>query len=340
MFQVRDITSLTKEWDAFLVSQKNTIFVQSSLYGKFYESMHEHFFILGIYRDARIVGGSLVVTTHARRGNFLFLPYGPVLPEEGREEACSVIVQELRTRAGKYACIRISPFLDDTKDTRDMFHRAGFRLAPMHTLAETTWLLHLAPQEESLLSSMNKNHRNLIHRCEKAGVTIVMDTSEQALEDLQRLLDETAKRHHFVRFSRAYINHEFQTFSTSGHAMVVRAFLPDGRLDAAAIIIQYGTMACYRHSASLNLNPKLPTSYLLQWRVIQHAKKSGMHWYNFWGIAPPRAKATHPFHGITHFKRGFHGEIKTLVPAMDLPTSPRYAFLRLVETIRKIKRGF
>jgi lipid II:glycine glycyltransferase (peptidoglycan interpeptide bridge formation enzyme) len=162
----------------------------------------------------------------------------------------------------------------------------------------------------------------------------------EALNDFNTLHDYTAHHHHFTRFSSRYIFNEFQVFAANGQATIFRAYLADGRLDSAAIILSCGTMACYRHGASRNLDHKIPTSYLIQWRAIQEAKNQGVIWYNFWGIAPAGAGKAHPFHGITHFKTGFGGFQKNLLHCQDLPLMPRYWLNWLVETFRRKKRGF
>ena len=207
-------------------------------------------------------------------------------------------------------------------------------------LAETTWLLDLSPQAEDLLKAMNKNHRNLIRRCERDGVIIKSFTDKKALEQFNVLHDETAKRHHFVRFSDSYVEKEFEAFSKEKQAVVFHAYLPDGRLDAAAVVYYYKHMASYRHGASLMLDKKHPSSYALQWAALNEGKKRGVRYYNFWGIAPKGADKKHPFFGITHFKKGFGGEEKELTPCQDLPISCRYWITWAIETIRRIKRGF
>lgn len=340
--QVKDITQHPVQWDDFLQQQLNTLFVQSSLYGTFSDRTGEKHWILGIERNGALVGGSLIVSLHARRGSFLFLPYGPILPEEGSEEALEAMTDALNdlARREQYAFVRVSPFMDDTIENQKKFFRLGFRSAPIHMLAETTWMLDVSRPEETLLARMNKNHRNLIRRCERVGVRVTTSMASDALEDFHRLHDSTARRHHFVRFSKTYIDAEFNAFAGLGHAAVLRGYLPTGELDAAAIIIQYGTMSCYRHGASLGLDSRIPSSYLVQWEAIRHTKQNGIRWYNFWGIAPPKARKRHPFAGITHFKTGFGGEMKCLLPAMDLPLSIRYWHTWAIESTRRVKRGF
>lgn len=328
-------------WEKFIQEQPFTVFVQSPNYGEFYKRLGEDFFIVGILEDEKVVGGSIVVTTHARRGNFLYLPYGPLLPEKNTEESLRLFTDYLKTYSKKhgYSFIRVSPFLEETDENKNIFKNCKYTLAPMHVLAEMTWLLDIRPDEETLLKNMNKNHRNLIRRCEREGVKIQMNTVDADLTGLNNLLDITAKRHKFIRFSEKYIREEYKSFLPD-HTALFEARLPDGTLDAAAIIMFYGKMACYRQSASLGANSKLPTSYLLQWEVIKEAKKRGIEVYNFWGIAPENAPKSHPFSGITHFKKGFGGNVRNVLHCRDFVVNPKYYINWIIEFFRKKKRGF
>lgn len=339
-FRIEEIES-PEIWTQFVQKQAFTVFVQSPQYGNFYKTLAEKSFILGILKEGELVGGSLIVTTHARRGNFLYLPYGPFLPTEDREEALKMFTEHLKKYAKKqkYSFIRVSPFLEETPQNISLFKNCKYRPAPMHVLAETTWILDITRSEETLLKNMNKNHRNLIRRCEREGVVITKSKDSMDLSRLDEMLDVTAKRHNFTKFSKKYIASEFENFLPN-NTMLFEARLPDGRLDGAAVIMFYGNMACYRHSASLGLDNKLPTSYLLQWEVIKEAQKRGIQWYNFWGIAPPNADSKHPFFGITHFKKGFGGEIRNILHCQDFVVSKKYYINWIIEQFRKRKRGF
>lgn len=321
-------------WDAFIKKQPYTLFVQSPQYGNFYRAMGEQAWIFGIFDGHELIGGSLTVSTHAKRGNFLYLPYGPINPTP----EFFYFLREFAKGEG-LDFIRVSPFLDDTDEHRTMFKNAGFKRAPIHALAETTWLLDVQMDDDALLAAMNKNHRNLVRRCEREGVRVSLNSDAGALARFNNMHDATAARHGFHRFSMEHIEKEFHAFAPE-NAIVAEAYLPDGTLDAAAVILLYGSMACYRHGASYGKDKKLPTSYALQWEVIREVKRRGYALYNFWGIAPERTKPSHPFYGISHFKRGFGGAQKKLLPCQDRPLSVRYWVNWIVETLRRIKRGF
>ncbi len=340
-FEIKQVKNKT-EWEEFVLTQPSTIFVQSYKYGEFYEHMNESSWIFGIYQDSRLIGGSIVVSTHAKRGNFLYLPYGPILPKENSEEALQELTKSLIkfAKENRYLFLRVSPFIAETGESKAMFKKAGFRDAPIHTLAETTWILDIDRPEEKLLMDMKKNHRNLIRRCERDGVKIIKTNDKKNLDKFNKLHDETAKRHHFHRFSDKYVEQEFSVFADSDEVLLFNAYLPDGQLDSSSVMMFYGNMACYRHSGSLGQDNKLPTSYLLQWEAIKEAKKRGMKYYNFWGIAPENAHKQHPFKGITHFKKGFGGRQLDLLHCQDLPVSARYWLTWIIETIRSFNRGF
>jgi len=323
-------------WESFVLSQSYTLFVQSSHYGEFYEMMGEKSWIFGVFDGDKLVGGSLVVSTHARRGNFFYLPYGPL------GESAKILFSHLKkfAKENKFDFIRCSPFWPLGEGGEDVLKQSGFRPAPMHILAENTWILDLSKSEDELLAQMEKTHRYLIRRCEKEGVRVEKSINETELEQFNNIHNETAKRQNFHRFSKDYIEKEFHAFSPREEALVISGFLPDGRIDSSAIILFFGNMAAYRHGASLNLDSKLSTSYLVQWEAIKEAKRRGLKWYNFWGVIPAKAGKNHPFYGITHFKKGFGGAQMDLVRCHDLPISWKYWINWIIETLRSFNRGF
>ena len=329
-----------EEWNAYVCTHEYTPDTQSWGYGEFYEAMGEKAYVFGVYHaDQGLIGGTLAVTVRAKRGNFLYLPYGPLLDDLSSLEPLVHYLEEFAVDEG-LDFIRMSPFIVRSEESEAYFEKLGFRDAPLHMLAEHTWLLSLEQTEADLFAGMNKNHRNLIRRCDREGVRVEITDDPAKLPLFHHLLDTTARKHHFIRFSREYIDQEFIAASRFGEARLFLAYLPTGDLDAAAIIYLFGNTCAYRHGASRTLNKRLPTSYAIQWHAIREAQKNGMHFYNFWGIAPPHATSHHPFFGITHFKKGFGGYSLELTHCKDLPLSSRYWLTWGVETVRKKKRGF
>ncbi len=338
-YKANIITDVAR-WEEFLNGQEYQLFTQSATNAQVYKILGEPAVIFGVYEDDTLIGGAVAVGVHAKRGSFLLLPYGPYVHSK---EASLVLFECIKAYAKNegYAYIKVSPFARQGDEMEEYLVQTGAKKAPMHILAEDTWLLDIRETEEMLLKHMKKNHRNLIRRCEREGVEIRLLTDEGALARLNDMHDEIVKRHNFVRFPRSYVNAEFSAFAKNGEALILEAVLPDGRVDGSAIIIFYGNMACYRHSASKQLDSRLPSAYLIQWRAIQEAKKRGCSWYNFWGIAPEGAHKSHPFFGITHFKKGFGGVYLPLIHCRDIIISPiRYRCSWVIDMYRKIRRGF
>jgi lipid II:glycine glycyltransferase (peptidoglycan interpeptide bridge formation enzyme) len=343
MLVIRQIQN-KEEWEAFNLSQNYTLFVQSYLYGEFYKSIGESYLIFGIYDGEKLIGGSLILTVHAMRADFLYLPYGPIFSEvHNREEQFKLFFDYLKefAKKNKYDFIRVSPFVLDSKDERKLYKKNRMIISPIHILAEETWILDLSKHNlDGLLKDMKKNHRNLINRCKHEKIRVEKTQDPQQLVGLNNLLDATAKRHKFTRFSEQYIKNEFKIFAEQNQACLYNAYLPDGSLDSSAIIIIYKNMAVYRHSASKNTDKRLPTSYALQWQVIQDLKSMGIKYYNFWGISPKNAGPEHPFYGITHFKKGFGGNEYDLLWCRDMPISIFYWLNWIIEYARCKWRGF
>ncbi|NCO05414.1 MAG: aminoacyltransferase, partial [Candidatus Magasanikbacteria bacterium] len=181
MYSIKKLTT-KDDWDTFVKKQTYSPFVQSYKYGEFYRELGEAYWIVGVYDGDTLVGGSLVLTVHAKRGNFFYLPYGPILDYTDKtmvSEFFSFLSEGAKKEHMDF--IRVSPFLSDTEEGRVVLEEQGFRPAPMHVLAENSWLLDLSQTEEQLMAHMKKNHRNLIRRCEREGVVVETSVKPAAL---------------------------------------------------------------------------------------------------------------------------------------------------------------
>lgn len=334
-----------KIWDEFVTSCDDYTFLQSWNWGEFQKSRHESVFRLGIYNKEELVGVCLAVTVSAKRGKFMFVPHGPVLRKSGNEDLDILLVQlcffQLVQYLKKYAkenkCLflRFSPWLESTDENRKLFKALGFSPAPtlMHT--EETWLVDISKTEEQILADMRKTTRNLIRRGEREGVEIHTSDKVSDLHYLYDLQEETSKRHEFVPFSNEYIKSEFEIFIKDNQCLLFLGSF-EKQVVSAALIMFYGKTAFYFHSGSKQTTA--PVSYLLQWRVIQEAKKRGYTLYNLWGVAPEN-KPNHPFAGITTFKSGFGGFRKDYMHAQDLILSKKYYLTYLLEKLPRTWRS-
>ena len=359
-YNISEITD-NKVWDDFITSQQRHTFLHSWAWGDFNVQTGDKIWRLGIFKsghknndpiqigslsghkknDPILIGSFLVIKVHARRGNFLFVPHGPVLAEGEKNHKLQIfktITEKLKeiAKQEKVNFIRVSPLLEDTAENQRLFSELGFRPAPIHMHAETTWTLDLSLSEKDLLMGMRKTTRNLIRRAMKEGVEIKTGTSDREIEIFYDLYKETVKKHNFTPFSLTYLKNQTNTFKNTGSVKVFTAW-HRGEAIASAIIIFYGNSAFYHHGASIQ--SKIPAAYLLQWGEIREAKRRGHKYYNFWGIIKEDATANHPWAGITLFKKGFGGFQSDYLHAQDLSVSWKYWPNYIFETLRRKKRG-
>ena len=324
----------------FLNNQNFDIYVQHPLYGEFNQKLNDEYFCFAAFSKDNVLISSLCILIKAKRGNFIYLPYGPIISES---KYLKQFFNKLKELAKEKGCtfIRTSPFIQKETQLAFDFENLGLRESPMHMIAENTCILDLkGKKEDEVLKSMNKNHRNLIRKSLKfKGLTIKVSKDIKDIKTVHSLLVETSKRHSFTPFSLRYLQSEFESFQKIDAGRIYIVLLDDKPI-AASIFYQFKKTKVYKHGASLTQFRKVPASYLMQWQSIQDAIKDGIENYNFWGIAPSKDHKDHPFYGITHFKMGFGSNQIDLISAKDLPINSFYWFNWVVETLRRIKRGF
>lgn len=324
-------------WEGFVLSQKPKSFLQSWNWGEVNKLLGKRIFRLGIFKGGRLVGVCLAIEEKARRGSHLLIPGGPLF-DWTEKPLVRFFLKKLRDLAKKEKVwfIRFRPELPDSEEARRLFLRSGFLPAPMHLHAENTLVLDITPKEEEILAKMRKTTRYLIKKSLTLNLLMEVTPDPGKTKILQRLQGETVARHRFVPFPKLLFDSQLMTFAKDNQALLFICRKGKTAL-AAAIIIFYGKIAYYHHSASSVKFRDLPFNYFLQWEIIQEAKRRGCKYYNLWGVAPtddPR----HRFAGVTLFKKGFGGERLDWLHAHDLPLSPFYWLTYVFETGRRILR--
>jgi lipid II:glycine glycyltransferase (peptidoglycan interpeptide bridge formation enzyme) len=329
-------------WEDFIRRQKPHSFLHSWKWGLLQEETGSRVFRLGAYKGGNLVAIALLIRTQARRGTFLLCPHGPLMAAgEDSAPIFNLLVEEC-TRLGRAeGCdfLRFCPLAEDSERNRALYRNAGFRDAPIHMHPELAWMLDITRSEDELLREMRKTTRYLVRKMEKDGVEIARSNDPADIEKFWPIYEATAARQHFTTFKKSDLRKEFELYAKDDQALFFFGS-QRGSLVAAAIIIFYGGQAFYHHSGSASYDAGgANVSYLLQWRVIQEAKRRGCTLYNLWGIAPDD-RPDHPWAGLSLFKKGFGGFAERYVHAQDKPLSAKYGLNYLVETARRIKRGF
>lgn len=293
---------------------------------------------VGLYENHILKGIALLIKIRAKRGNFLFIPHGPIVKQSQiYDKTISVLLEYLKkiAKQEKFDFIRIAPILIDTKENKQIFKNLSFKDAPIYMHAERIWSLDLSKNEDDILLQMRKTTRYLIRKAPKDGISIIQRTDANAIEDFWQLYEKTAMREHFVPFSKQYITNEFTEFFKTRNTVFFFAKKGEEYLASALIVFTKST-GFYHQGASVHT--KYPAPYLLQWEAIKESKKRGCVFYNFWGILEP-GRSPKNWQGLTMFKQGFGGFQTDYVTTQDYAVTPKYYLSYVFDSYLKIKRG-
>ena len=336
-----------EDWKKNSLIKGEKTFLQSWSWGEFQKKMGHKVWRLGIYEEEEFIGYGLVIKMPIInlpfwKENFLLCSHGPVVKEGSNEKE---IIQKLLTelkkigKEEKSSFIRLTPLWLDKSKNQKTFKQLKFRPAPLHLHPpQIMWQLDIQESLEGLLKKMRKTTRYLIKKGMKiSDLKVFSDLKESSLQEFSKLYGATVQRHHFAPFSLLSLKNELAIFGEGNEIKIFSVKLKD-KVIASALIIFWQDIAFYHQGASSNLcSNKIPGSYLLQWGIIQEAKKRGCKKYNFWGIAPPN-NPSHPWNGLSTFKKGFGGYEEKYIPAQDFILSFKYWPNFILEKCRKIKR--
>jgi len=192
----------------------------------------------------------------------------------------------------------------------------GFRKLSWEIQPKNTLLLDLHMAEEQLLHQMKPKTRYNIHLSTRKGVVVEELPDAKKMRVFWELMRETTERDGFSPHPYLYYVNLLESLGPRGMAELFIASYHRRPL-AAAIVTYFGSCATYLHGASSDNIRGAMAPHLIQWAAIRAAKQHGMHWYDLGGIAPEGARS-HPWSGITRFKKGFGGREVAYVGAYDL----------------------
>lgn len=339
--EIRQITSQTA-WTQFFDLAGSPSFLQSWDWGEFQNLLGQEILYLGLYNNNNLQAIALVEKVRARRGNFLFIPHGPIFETQKLENSKTrkyingfkkYLVAIAKNE--KYSFIRIGSVLENTPANERLFSNLGFKKSPIYIHSENSWVLPLDKSEEEILSRMRKTTRYLIRKAVKENVVIEKRTDKKAVNDFLEVYRETVKRENFSAYPDDYIINEFESFNKTRNALFFIG-KHQGKVLAAALVLFTHSCGFYHQGASIHT--KIPVPYLLQWEAIKEAKKRGCSLYNFWGTLIP-GRTPKNWEGLTTFKTGFGGFEKQYIPTQDYVISKKYYLTYFYEKFLAWRRG-
>ncbi len=335
MIQIKEITDKST-WEKFNLVSANANFLQSWTWGEFQKSLNRSIYRLGVFRDKKLVGISLINEERAKLAPLLYCPGGPVFTTWSKEilgfwlSRIAKIAKEIDS-----AFLRIDPRII-TDSNQALLKRFSFVSAPEYTQPQCTATIDLTKSKEELRHNLRDSTRYNINAGERRGVK-VREGEPEEIEIFLDLLKETAGRKALTLPKETnYHRKQFDTLAKEG---LMRLFIAETTSQplSAALVVGYGGTAYYLHAANSMQQKDLRASYPLVWHTILEEKKMGNKKFDFWGIAPSD-NPKHSWAGVTSFKLSFGAERICFSPPLDLAYKKSYHLSRIVEICRKPAR--
>ena len=309
-----------KHWDSVLAEKEQASFLQSSAFGKFHQSLGNKVWYLGKMKGNKLSGLCLVVKLASKTGSFLYVPGGPFI-DDWEEDFPSLA--KFLGQLGKDE--RVSFVRLDAREIGSqqlkLIEQFELKESPTYTQPQCTLILNLDKSLDELKKGLSASTRYNIGWVERQGVAVKVSEKPSDIEIFNKLLAETAARHHFRLVNKPdYYREQFLSFARADQAKLYLTYGP-GKLSnevlSAAIVIYFGKTATYLHAASSSKAPKLRAPYLMVWKAIADAQEAGFKFYDFWGVAKDESPKD-PWAGVTTFKKSFGGERRCYEKPYDL----------------------
>lgn len=341
MYKLKEINS-KKIWNNFVINNDFHFysFLSSWQWTEFQELAWKKVFKFGIYDEkSKLIWLLPLIKNEAKRWSYLFAPHTPLIIKKiDFFLVLKDIISFLKEFAKKEKVdfIRLNSPVKNTKENKKSFEKLWFLNAPMHEHAEDTHLLDLKPDNETLLNNIKKGDRYYINRAIKEWVEIVFWNTKEQIQALTSMHIEHSKKIGYHAFSKEFIDNLYKVFSDDITTISARY---NWNIESILMTIKFWKTCVYYIATSDIINPKFSPNYLCQWEAIKNAKEKGCETYNFWWVSPDE-NPKHPIAWVSKFKRKFTGYDYSLLHAQDLPITKKYCINFLVETIRRIKRGY
>jgi len=284
-------------------------------------------------------------------GNYFYVPRGPL--GEGKIEDIIKVAKD--NNAG---WVRMDLLGGEAS-------KLGLKVkkAPHDMQPKEIFVIDITKPEEQLLAEMKSKTRYNIKLAEKKGVNVYAITNSQETKDKQisnfkfqisnpfdeflRLVKITARRNEISAHPEEYYRKMWEIIPSANLKLYIAEY--QEKIIATNLVLFYGQFATYLHGASDNDFREVMAPYLLQWQVIQDAKKNGCAFYDFGGVSSGSTALDHSdlkrpdrydsWKGITKFKLGFSPETKAIEfpGSYDIVINPwRYGTYRVMQKIKSL----
>ncbi|MBN2086995.1 peptidoglycan bridge formation glycyltransferase FemA/FemB family protein [Candidatus Peregrinibacteria bacterium] len=245
--------------------------------------------------------------------NWLEVPRGPLCKDQKNFADIVKKIEELAVKE-QSVFVRFSPY--DEMNLKD----ARLKDASSDYHPETSLIMDLTLDEEAILEAMKQKGRYNIKVAERHNVSVEPSDNIDAFYEV---LAKTANRDGFGVHPKSYYKTMMETLGENAQLLLATY---EDRVIAGGIFVYLDEWGIYYYGASEYNYRNVMASYLVQWTAMKEAKKRGCKYYDFLGIAPEGAKS-HPWLGVTSFKKKFGGEVVNYPKAKELVLRPFWFFV-------------
>jgi lipid II:glycine glycyltransferase (peptidoglycan interpeptide bridge formation enzyme) len=320
-------------WNQFLSSHPNAHLLQTGEWGELKSAFD--------WKPVRIISGNVGAQILFRK-----LPLGftvGYVPKWAVDSQQPAVVQKL-WREIDSACkqnhaifLKLEPDLWQGSELDQLpITNHQLRASPHNIQPPRTILIDIKGSEEEILARMKQKTRYNIRLAEKKGVTV---RAWNDIESFHHMMLLTGKRDGFGVHSCEYYRRAYELLHPRQMGELLLAEY-EGKPLAALFVARNGNRAYYLYGASTDEERNRMPTYLLQWEAMKWAKARGCQEYDLWGVPDEVEeileanfeKRRDGLWGVYRFKRGFGGELKRAVQAMDKVYNPLlyWAYLRFV----------
>ena len=246
-----------------------------------------------------------------------YIPKGPI--GENLVDIWSEIDQICLDHHAIFLKVEPDIFQNDQPFQMDDF--PGFNISKYNIQPPNTIVLNIADNETTILQKMHQKTRYNIKL--SARKDVIVQTWDD-IPSFHKMMITTGGRDKFGVHSMEYYQRTYDLFHPVGMCELLVAKY-DNKPIASIMVFARGIRAWYVYGASSDSERNRMPAYLLQWEAIRWAIKRGCREYDLWGI-PDKPEQTleqdfvhrnSGLWGVYRFKRGFGGEIKRSVQALD-----------------------
>jgi hypothetical protein len=239
-----------------------------------------------------------------------YIRWGPLWKPRTSERDDEVFRQIVRAIRNEYAVrrglvVRLLPALcvEENEQYGKILGEEGYELNRSGH-QDRTILMDVRPALEDLERGFHRKWRKHLNRARKNNLEIVEGEEDGLFEALEAIYTEMAQRKKLASDSDITAYRRTQGHLAPAEKLRIILCRANGEVIAGALFSALGETGVDLFRATSNRGVKTYGSYLVQWRVLEHLKQRGCHWYNLSGINPARNPGGYQFKSQLAGKNG------------------------------------